>query len=82
MTGWWIGWIVGTLVVLLVVVLLLLMIRGATRAVVKAGNVHSALQDARDNTDALWQVNDVNRKITRITKAAATAREHLASKGS
>ena len=81
MTGWWIGWIVGTVVVALVVVLLLLMIRGAGRAVVKANNVHAALIEARDNTEALWQVNEVNRNVTRITKAATAAREHLASNG-
>ena len=81
MTGWWIGWGIGAVVVVLVVALLLLMIRGAGRAVVKAGNVLAALEASRDNTAALWQVDDINRHVTRITRAATTARKHLASKG-
>lgn len=81
MTGWWIGWIIGAVVVLLVVALLLLMIKGAGRAVVKAGNVVAALEASRDNTAGLWNVNDVNHDVTRIVRAATAAREHLAAKG-
>lgn len=81
MTGWWIGWIVGGAVVALVVVLLLLMIRGASRAVVRALNVLDALEVSRDNTAGLWRVNEVNHNATRIVRAAAAARRHLASKG-
>lgn len=81
MSGWLIGWIIGGGVVALVVALLLLMIRGASRTVVRAGNVRDALEASRDNTAGLWHVNEVNHNATRIVKAATAAREHLASKG-
>lgn len=79
-TGWTIGYIVGGVIVLLVVALLLLMIRGATRAVVKAESIVVALEAGRDNTEPLWAVNDVNNAIERITDGAAAVREHLAGK--
>ena len=80
-SGWWIGWGIGVVVVALVVVLLLLMIRGAGRAVTKAGNILRALEQARDNTSALWALDATNRTAERITSAATAARNHLESKG-
>lgn len=82
MGGWIVGWSIGTVVVLLVVALLLLMIRGASRAGMKAGNVLAALEASRDNTAALWSVDATNKTARRITKAAISARLHLESKGS
>ena len=81
MSGWILGWAIGGVVVLLVVALLLLMIRGAARAEVKAGNILSALEAGRDNTAALWSVDDTNKTARRITAAATAARHHLESKG-
>jgi Na+-transporting methylmalonyl-CoA/oxaloacetate decarboxylase gamma subunit len=80
MTGWVVGWIIGAVVVALVVTLLLLMIRGASRAVTKAGNILIALESGRDHTAALWQVDQTNKTIRRITNAATAARLHLESK--
>ena len=80
-TGWLIGYVVGGALVVVVVVLLLLMIRGATRAPVKAEAIRDALLEGRDNTAPLWAVNDVNVAIERITDGATAVREHLASKG-
>lgn len=80
MTGWIVGWAIGGVVVALVVVLLLLMIQGASRALVKAGNILAALEAGRDNTDGLWKVDDTNKAIRRITRSATAAREHLESK--
>lgn len=80
-TGWIIGYIVAGSLIAVVVVLLLLMIRGATRAAVKAESILAALEQSRDNTAPLWAVNDVNNAIERITEGAAGVREHLASKG-
>lgn len=82
MNGWVIGWVIGAVVVALVVTLLLLMIRGASHAGVKAGNILEALQASRDNTDGLWKVDDTNKTVRRITKSATAARLHLESKGS
>lgn len=79
-TGWIIGYTVGAVVIALVVVLLLLMIRGAQRAGVKAEAVLAALVQARDNTEPLWAVSDVNGAVERVTAGAGVVREHLASK--
>lgn len=78
-TGWVIGYVVGVALIVVVVVLLLLMIRGAHRAAVKAESILAALEEARDNTELLWAVDDVNTAVERITAGAAAVREHLAA---
>jgi len=75
-----VGYLVATLVVVLVVDLLLLCIRWAHRAAVKAEAILQALHDSRENTEALWAVNDVNAAIREITNHAGGIREHLAGK--
>lgn len=81
MGGWIVGWTIGTIVVLALVALLLTMIRGASRAGVKAGNILEALERSRDNTAGLWSVDVTNKTARRITTAATAARLHLESKG-
>lgn len=78
---WVIGLTVGLVLVAVVVVLLVLMIIGASRAAEKAEAILAALQDARDNTEGLWQLDTTNRTATRIVEAATAARQHLATKG-
>lgn len=80
-TGWIVAYVVTGVLVAVVVVLLLLMIRGAQRAAVKAEAILAALEEARDNTEPLWAVHDVNTAIERITDGTGAVREHLASKG-
>lgn len=79
MSGWVLGWIIGAGVVVIVVVLLLLMIQGAARAAQKAEAILAALDEAKVNTHALWEVDITNQAASRIVAAATTAREHLAS---
>lgn len=78
-TAWVVGYVIGGAVVALVAVLLLLMIRGAHRAAVKAEACLAALHDARDHSEVLWAVNDVNTTTRSITTSAAAIREHLTS---
>ncbi len=80
MNGWVLGWTVGLVVVAVVVILLVLMIIGASRAAAKAEAILAALQDARDHTQGLWQLDATNQVADRIIDAATAAREHLASK--
>lgn len=80
MNGWVLGWAIGLVVVAVVVILLVLMIIGASRAAAKAEAILAALQDARDNTEGLWQLDATNQVADRIIDAATSAREHLASK--
>ena len=79
-TAWLVGYLVAAVIILLVVVLLLLMIRGARDAAVKAEAILAALHESRDNTAPLWEVNNVNHAIERITDGAGAIREHLAAK--
>ena len=76
-TGWVMGYVIGGAVVVAVVVLLLMMIRGASRAADKAEAILAALRDARDHTEPLWAVHDVNQAIDRVTAGAAAVREHI-----
>ena len=62
------------------VVLLLLMIRGDRDAATKAESILEALNQARDNTAPLWEVNNVNHAVERITEGAGAIRAHLADK--
>ena len=79
-TAWIIGYLIAGVIILLVVVLLLLMIRGARNAAIKAEAILAALHESRDNTAPLWETNNVNNAIERITEGAGVIRQHLADK--
>jgi uncharacterized membrane protein len=79
--GWILGLIIGAIVVVVVVVVLLLMIVGAQRTATKAEAIVGALQDARDGTAALWQVQTTVITTERIADAAAAARDALTPGG-
>lgn len=81
MNGWLLGYAIGTVVVLVVVAVLLLMIRGATRTAVKAESVLAALNDSRDGTAGLWQLEATVATAERIVAAAADARASLTPGG-
>lgn len=80
MNGWVLGWLIGAAVVVVVVTLLLLMIVGAAKTAAKAEAIVVALEEGRDNTAGLWQLDVTNQAAGRIVDAAAAAREHLAAK--
>ena len=80
MNGWVLGWVIGAVVVVVVVILLLLMIVAASKTAAKAEAILAALEDARDNTAGLWQLDVTNQTAGRIVDAAVAAREHLAAK--
>jgi len=79
--GWILGLIIGAIVVVVVVVVLLAMIVGAQRTATKAEAIVGALQDARDGTAALRQVQTTVLTAERIVDAAAAAREALTAGG-
>jgi len=79
--GWLVSYGIGTFVVLVVVVVLLLMIRGATRTAEKAEAVLAALNDTRDGTAGLWQLETTVSTAERIVAAAAEARASLTPGG-
>jgi hypothetical protein len=79
--GWILGYLLGAVVVAVVVTVLLLMVLFARRTAEKAEAIVGALQDARDGTAPLWEVQTTVQTAERIVDAAATARDVLAGGG-
>jgi hypothetical protein len=77
-TGWYVGWAVGLVVVLIAAGLLLTIIALGRRITGQAVDITKALDGARANTDALWDVRATNHAIDRITRGLAAARRMLA----
>ena len=75
-TAWWvIGWALGAAVVVVAAVLLLVIIALARRIVRQAEEIVVALDGARENTNALFDVTKVNLALDRITRGLRTLRE-------
>lgn len=66
--GWWIGWGVALVVVLLAAALLLTVIWLGRRIVRQADEITAALDGARDNTTALFDVTRTNLAVDTITR--------------
>lgn len=81
MNGWILGYLIGAVVVAVVVTVLVLMIVFARRTAEKAEAIVGALQDARDGTAPLWEVQTTVRTAERIVEAASSARTALADGG-
>jgi hypothetical protein len=65
--GWWIGWGVALVVILLAAALLLLVIGFARRVAGQADGITEALDGARENTTALFDVTRTNLAVDTIT---------------
>ena len=77
-TGWWlIGSIIAAAVVVVAAVLLLAIIALGRRIVRQAGEIVEALDGARENTNALFDVTKTNLALDRITRDLRAVRESL-----
>lgn len=75
-TAWWtLGSIIAGAVVLVVALLLLAIIALARRIGGQAADITEALDGARANTDALFDVTKTNLAIAQITRGLRTVRE-------
>lgn len=72
--GWVIGWIVGALVVVIAAALLLAIIALGRRITTQADEVTEALDGARANTEALFDVARTNLASDRITRGLRNVR--------
>ena len=73
---WWtVGWIVGVAVIAVAALLLLVVIGLGRQIARQADDIAAALDGARTNTDALFDVSDTNRAVDRITHRLRDARE-------
>ncbi|MHB1533427.1 MAG: hypothetical protein ACYC1D_02245 [Acidimicrobiales bacterium] len=77
LTGWYVGFSIGAAVVAIVVILVAMILRLARTIGVQAREVTLALDDCRENTMSLWEVNKVVTGVKDINRSAAAAREML-----
>jgi ABC-type multidrug transport system fused ATPase/permease subunit len=72
--GWIIGWAIGLVVVVIAATLLLAIIGLGRRIARQADSITEALDGARANTDALYDVARTNLAIDRITRGLRAVR--------
>ena len=77
LTGWYVGLSMAAVVVAVVVVLVAIILGLARRISVQARSITGALNQARVNTLALWDVDKVNESIRLATMHAQQARSSL-----
>ncbi len=80
MKRWVIGWGIGTLVVVIAASLLIAIIALCKRIVRQADDITSALDEARENTTALFAVARTNAAVRSITADLRAVREGLEAK--
>ncbi|MBA3408469.1 MAG: hypothetical protein H0U06_10540 [Solirubrobacterales bacterium] len=80
MKRWVIGWGIGTLVVVIAASLLIAIIALCKRIVRQADDITSALDEARENTTALFAVARTNAAVGSITADLRAVREGLEAK--
>ena len=73
-TGWIIGWIIGAVIVLVAASLLVVIIASGRQITSQAKDITAALDGARQNTDALFDVTRTNLEIDRITRGLRSVR--------
>lgn len=76
LSDWWIfGWIAGGAVVAIAAFLLLAIIGLGRRIARQADEVAEALDGTRRNTDALWELKQVNLSLSRVVRGLVAVRE-------
>lgn len=80
LTTWYISFVIAGVVITLVVVLVAIILTMARRIAVQALEVTAALEEARANTEALWDVAKVNEGLTSIVGSAQAARGVLGAR--
>ena len=77
LTGWYVGLAIGAVVVAAVVVLVAIILGLARRISVQARSITGALNQARVNTLALWDVDKMNEALRVTARHASEARAAL-----
>ena len=76
-TWWYVGWVIAAVVVLIAATLLLAIIFLGRRVTRQADDITTALDGARDNTDPLWDVKQININLDRVNRGLVAARRAL-----
>jgi hypothetical protein len=77
LTGWYIGWGIGIPVILVVAALVLGIIVTAFHIAAVAADGTQSLVEARDRSEALWQIKTTNQVTADIIDGATQARKAL-----
>ncbi len=77
LTGWWVGITLGFAIVAVIVVLVAMILTYAARISDQAQDGIQLMDEARSNTDAVWQIQDINASTTNIWRSAEKARDLL-----
>ncbi len=77
LTGWWVGITLGFAIVAVIVVLVAMILTYAARISDQAQDGINLMDEARSNTDAVWQIQDINASTTNIWRSAEKARDLL-----
>lgn len=72
---WTLGWVLGGAVVAVAAALLLALIALARRIVRQAGEIEEAIDGARENTAALFDLSSVNLSLDQVTRELRAVRE-------
>ena len=74
LTEWVVGYIIGVLVVVIIVVLATILILQARKIAFQATDIFAALEESRDHTEGLWEMDSVNRSLRSIGAVMREAR--------
>ncbi len=77
-TEWLIGYVIGGSVVLIVAILAVILIIEARKIGDQALEILAALEEGRENTKGLWEIDGVNRSLESVRRSAREARIVLA----
>lgn len=73
LTGWWVGYAIAGAVVGVVAVVVGTILLLATRIRDQARTIASVLEGIRANTDALWEVQQTNVRLSNLVDGARRA---------
>lgn len=73
LTGWWVGYAIAGAVVLVVVVVVGTILLLASRIRDQARTISTVLEGIRANTDAMWELQQTNIRLSNVVDGARRA---------
>lgn len=73
LTGWWVGYAIAGAVIVVVVIVVGTILLLASRIRDQARTITDALEAVRANTDALWEVQQTNVRLSNVVDGARRA---------
>lgn len=76
-TGWWVGYAIAGAVVFLVVVVVGTILLLASRIRDQASTIATVLERIRRNTDAMWELQQTNVRLSNVVDGARRASKEI-----